>query len=41
MKYFFFFNGQLLLLCCKIAIQDFMEGIHKKIRNINGFTDGV
>jgi hypothetical protein len=39
MKYLFFFNGQLLLLCCvccKIAIQDFVKGIHKKIRNIYG-----
>jgi len=30
MKYLFFFNGQLLLLCCKIAIQDFVKGIYKK-----------
>ena len=33
MKYLFFFNGQPLLLCCvccKIAIQDFMTGLHKK-----------
>jgi hypothetical protein len=33
MKYLFFFNGQLLLLCCvccKIAIQDFMTRLHKK-----------
>jgi hypothetical protein len=33
MKYLFFFNGQLLLLCCvccKIAIQDFVTGLHKK-----------
>jgi hypothetical protein len=32
MKYLFFFNGQLLLLCCvccKIAIQDFMTQLHK------------
>ena len=30
---FFFFNGQPLLLCCvccKIAIQDFVTGLHKK-----------
>jgi len=43
MKYLFFFNCQLLLLCCvccKFAIQDFVKGIHKKIRNIDGFTDG-
>jgi len=33
MKYFFFFNGQPLLLCCvccKIAIQDFLTGLYKK-----------
>ena len=33
MKYLFFFNGQPLLLCCvccKIAIQDFLIGLHKK-----------
>ena len=33
MKYLFFFNCQLLLLCCvccKFAIQDFVKGIHKK-----------
>jgi hypothetical protein len=33
MKYLFFFNGQPLLLCCvcyKIAIQDFVTGLHKK-----------
>ena len=33
MKYLFFFNSQPLLLCCvccKIAIQDFMTGLHKK-----------
>jgi hypothetical protein len=33
MKYLFFFNGQPLLLCCvccKIAIQDFVKGLHKK-----------
>ena len=33
MKYLFFFNGQLLLLCCvccKIAIQDFVTRLHKK-----------
>jgi hypothetical protein len=33
MKYLFFFNGQPLLLCCvccKIAIQDFLKGLHKK-----------
>ena len=33
MKYLFFFNGQPLLLCCvccKIAIQDFLTGLHKK-----------
>ena len=33
MKYLFFFNGQPLLLCCvccKIAIQDFLKGSHKK-----------
>ena len=33
MKYLFFFKGQLLLLCCvccKIAIQDFLTGLHKK-----------
>jgi hypothetical protein len=43
MKYLFFFNGQLLLLCCvccKIAIQDFVIGLHKKIRKIYGFIDG-
>jgi hypothetical protein len=43
MKYLFFFNGQPLLLCCvccKIAIQDFLTGLHKKIRKIYGFTDG-
>jgi hypothetical protein len=41
MKYLFFFNGQPLLLCCvccKIAIQDFVTGIHKKIRNIYGIV---
>jgi hypothetical protein len=35
MKYLFFFKGQPLLLCCvccKIAIQDFLRGLHKKIR---------
>jgi hypothetical protein len=44
MKYLFFFNGQLLLLCCvccKIAIQDFVTRLHKKIRKIYGFTDGL
>ena len=43
MKYLFFFNGQLLLLCCvccKIAIQDFVTRLQKKIRKIYGFTDG-
>jgi len=33
MKYLFFYNGQPLLLCCvccKIAIQDFVKGLHKK-----------
>jgi hypothetical protein len=33
MKYLFFFIGQPLLLCCvccKIAIQDFVTGLHKK-----------
>jgi hypothetical protein len=33
MKYLLFFNGQPLLLCCvccKIAIQDFVIGLHKK-----------
>ena len=33
MKYLFLFNGQPLLLCCvccKIAIQDFVTGLHKK-----------
>ena len=33
MKYLFFFNGQPFLLCCvccKIAIQDFLKGLHKK-----------
>jgi hypothetical protein len=33
MKCLFFFNGQPLLLCsvcCKIAIQDFVIGLHKK-----------
>jgi hypothetical protein len=43
MKYLFFFNGQPLLLyyvCCKIAIQDFFTGLHKKIRKIYRFTDG-
>jgi hypothetical protein len=33
MKYLFFFKGQPLLLCCvwcKIAIQDFLTGLHKK-----------
>ena len=33
MKYLFFFNGHPLLLCCvccKIAIQDFLTGLHKK-----------
>jgi hypothetical protein len=33
MKYLFFFKGQPLLLCCvccKIAIQDFLRGLHKK-----------
>jgi len=40
MKYLFFFNDQLLLLCCKIAIQDFVTRLHKKIRKIYGFTDG-
>jgi len=37
MKYLFFFNGQLLLLCyvfCKIAIQDFVTRLQKKIRKI-------
>ena len=35
MKYLFFFKGQPLLLCCvccKIAIQDFVTRLHKKIR---------
>jgi len=44
MKYLFFFNGQLLLLCyvcCKIAIQDFVTRLHKKIRKIYDFTDGL
>jgi glycosidase len=39
MKYLFFFKGQPLLLscvCCKIAIQEFLRGLHKKIRK---FTD--
>jgi hypothetical protein len=43
MKYLFFFNGQLFLLCCmccKIAIQDFVTPLQKKIRKIYGFTDG-
>jgi hypothetical protein len=43
MKYLFFFNGQLLLLCCvcnKIAIQDFVTWLQKKIRKIYGFIDG-
>jgi hypothetical protein len=43
MKYLFFFNGQLLLLCCvccKIAIQDFVTRLQKKIRKIYGFIDG-
>jgi len=42
MKYLFFFKGQPLLLCCvccKIAIQDFLRGLHKKIRKIYLFTD--
>lgn len=33
MKYLFFFNGQLLLLCCmccKSGIQDFVTGLQKK-----------
>ena len=33
MKYLFFFKGQPLLLCCvccKIAIQDFLRGLHEK-----------
>jgi hypothetical protein len=33
MKYLFVFNGRPLLLCClccKIAIQDFVTGLHKK-----------
>jgi hypothetical protein len=33
MKYLFVFKGQPLLLCCvccKIAIQDFLRGLHKK-----------
>jgi len=37
MKYLFFFNGQPLLLCCvycKISIQDFMTGLHKKKKNL-------
>jgi hypothetical protein len=41
MKYLFFFNGQPLLLCCvccKIAIQDFVRGLHKKIRKIYGIV---
>jgi hypothetical protein len=48
MKYLFFFNGQLLLLCCvccKIAIQDFVTPLQKKIRKIydfpDGYTDGI
>jgi hypothetical protein len=44
MKYLFFFNGQLLLLCCvycKIAIQDFVTGLHEKIRKIYEYTDGL
>ena len=43
MKYLFFFNGQLFLLCCvcsKIAIQDFVTPLQKKIRKIYDFTDG-
>jgi len=43
MKYLFLFNGQLFLLCCmccKIAIQDFVTPLQKKIRKIYGFTDG-
>ena len=33
MKYLFFFKGQPLLVCCvccKIAIQDFLRGLHEK-----------
>ena len=44
MKYLFFFNGQPLLLCCvccKIAIQDFLTGLHKKIRKIYGSPTGI
>ena len=44
MKYLFFFNGQLFLLCCvccKIAIQDFVTPLQKKIRKIYDFTDGI
>ena len=44
MKYLFFFNGQLLLLCCvccKIAIQDFVTRLQKQIRKIYGFTDRI
>jgi len=42
MKYLFFFNGQPLLLCCvccKIAIQDFMTGLHKKKKFTVSLTD--
>ena len=38
MKYLFFFKGQPLLLscvCCKIAIQDFLRGLHKKNKKIH------
>jgi hypothetical protein len=37
MKYLFVFKGQPLLLCfvcCKIAIQDFLRGLHKKKKNL-------
>jgi len=44
MKYLFFFNGQPLLLCCvscKIAIQNFVTGLHKKIKKFIVSLTGI
>ena len=44
MKYLFFFNGQPLLLCyvcCKIAIQDFVTGLHKKKKKFTVSPTGI
>ena len=44
MKYLFFYNGQPLLLCCvccKIAIQDFLIGLHKKKKKFTVSPTGI